>query len=145
MVHSLNLLGKRIEWELIHRPGGFDTIDQIIHSYKGVDWKRYVKSNTYTYTELDTYYNRGVKISIATWLPGQYAMFNKGPETKYWVTSLKGVISAFTTDDGVTSSCKISTGDILYVDDDSQAFRNDSNELAVSLQVYYPHTVSRFV
>jgi hypothetical protein len=145
MVHSLNRLGKRIEWELIHHPSAFNTLDRTVRSYKGVDWKSYVKSNTCTYTELDAYYNRGVKISIATWLPGQYAMLNKGPGTKCWITVLKGIISTFTTDeDKITGSYTISGGDMAYIDDDRQTFMNNSVELVVSLQVYYPYTISRF-
>ena len=146
MVHSLNRLGKRIEWELTHRPGGFDTLDRTVLSYKGTDWNSYVKSNTCTYTEIDTYYNRGVKISVATWLPGQYAMLNKGPGTKCWIMALRGAITAFQADDTTTSAYIIvSAGDMAYVDDDSKIFKNNSKETVVSLQVYYPYTVSRFV
>lgn len=145
MVHSLSRLGKRIEWELTHRPGGFDTLGRTVLGYKGTDWNRYVKSNTCTYTEIDTYYSRGVKISVATWLPGQYAMLNKGPGTKCWIMALKGAITAFQEDDVDTSAYIVSTGDIARVDDDSKIFKNDSKEMVVSLQVYYPYTVSRFV
>lgn len=145
MVHSLNRLGKRIEWELTHRPERFNTLDYTVLSYKGTDWNRYVKGNTCTYTEIDTYYSRGVKISVATWLPGQYAMLNKGPGTKCWIMALKGAITAFQEDDADTSAYTVFAGDIACVDDDSKIFKNDSKEMVVSLQVYYPYTVSRFV
>tara|TARA_Y100000385_G_scaffold218571_1_gene227895 strand:+ start:4404 stop:4589 length:186 start_codon:yes stop_codon:yes gene_type:complete len=60
--------------------------------------------------------------------------------------ALKGAITAFQEDDAdISVSYIVSTGDIACVDDDSKIFKNDSKEMVVSLQVYYPYTVSRFV
>jgi hypothetical protein len=145
MVHSLNQLGKLLGWSLVHHPTTFDALDSAIRKYKGTDWKRRVKSNTCTYTEIDAYYSGDLKISVATWLPDQYAMLNKGPETKCWVAILQGTISTFVADEAEAPSVSlVSTGDIVRVDKEQQVFRNDSDEIVVSLQVYYPYRMSRF-
>lgn len=141
MVRSINDLGKILEQGLVYESDSLAKLGFLVKSYQGTDWNRYWKSNECTYTELDAYYGKRMKITVATWLPGQYGVLNKSPDTKCWVKILRGSLEASPDQEEPQDRISLLDGNLLWVEGVCRVFRNTSEDTAISLQVYCPYTV----